>query len=118
MAKVITIILVVTMVASAMVPMECTVIDKELERKVQEALDSVLAAAPPEEKDKTRDAAFNLIFIPASCITKTKDAGKEAEAVELTNAYKQATNQVLVAAPADKYKVMEETFKAISCPVA
>ncbi|KAK3163521.1 hypothetical protein QOZ80_1AG0004760 [Eleusine coracana subsp. coracana] len=118
MAKVITIILVATMVASVLVPAKCTIIDKELERKVQEALDSVLAAALPEEKEKTRDAAFNLVFIPAACITKTKDAGKEAEAVELTNAYKQAANQVLAAAPAEKYKVMEVTFKGISCPVA
>nr|AAP80170.1 pollen allergen Cyn d 23 [Cynodon dactylon] len=116
MAKVIAIILVATMVTAALVPIECaTVIDKELERKAKEALDAVIASAPPEKKSETTDAAVNLMAMSFICIGWAKKAGNEEEVVARINDFKKAADQVLAAAPAHKYKVMEETFKAVPC---
>jgi len=87
-------------------------VDKRLDEAAQainEAADSVVAAAPPAKKDEVEAATWKRRIFAITALGMAQGDEKKVAATSL--AYKKAAKAVLDAAPADKFKLMDESFK-------
>lgn len=85
---------------------------------ILKALKEVEDAAPPEKKLETQEATFEQAKIAVSTLDKAKATGIGNKVASVSFAYRMASDAVLVAAPADKFTVMQKNFKVATYPVA
>ncbi|XP_052166885.1 uncharacterized protein OsI_031781-like [Oryza glaberrima] len=93
-------------------------VDKRLDEATQainEAADSVVAAAPPAKKDEVEAATWKRRMFAFAALGMAQGDEKKVGATSL--AYKKAAKAVLDAAPADKFKLMDESFKVAAMEV-
>ncbi|KAJ1264678.1 hypothetical protein BS78_08G018600 [Paspalum vaginatum] len=94
---------------------KCPNVDKsycETYSKVNEALRGVVAAAPKGKKAETFDGLMRKGFYDIRKISKAYATGDDKEIARVLDAYNKAADAVIAAAPAEKLKVLEETFAA------
>nr|BAD38201.1 hypothetical protein [Oryza sativa Japonica Group] len=86
--------------------------DKRLTEASQannKALDVVVVAAPPAKKSEIEHAMWKQRMFAFAALGMAE--GDEKKLATASLAYKNVANAVLTAAPAEKFKVMEESFK-------
>lgn len=96
-------------------PAKCPDVDKsfcETYSKSIEAQSQVFVAAKKEEKTEVIKATSRLASDQLVNIAKAYATGDDKEIARVLAAYNKATDAVIAAAPAEKLKVMEETFAA------
>ncbi|EAZ09050.1 hypothetical protein OsI_31311 [Oryza sativa Indica Group] len=125
MAKAVALLLAAIAASAVLVQVECDAaveksfnkallapVDKRLDEAAQainEAADSVVAAAPPAKKDEVEAATWKRRMFAITALGMAQGDEKKVAATSL--AYKKAAKAVLDAAPADKFKLMDESFK-------
>uniref|UniRef100_A0A0E0M112 Pollen allergen Poa p IX/Phl p VI domain-containing protein n=1 Tax=Oryza punctata TaxID=4537 RepID=A0A0E0M112_ORYPU len=113
MAKVVALLLAAIAVSAVLVQVECDApIDKRLteaSQAINEALDAVVAAAPPAKKAELEDATWKQRMFALGALGVAE--GDEKKVATTTLAYKKAASAVLAAAPAEKFKVMKESLE-------
>ncbi|KAI5001530.1 hypothetical protein ZWY2020_026180 [Hordeum vulgare] len=87
----------------------------ELTPIIKTALDGVLAAAPPSERIKVAGAVAKQELLAMDTMKKAK--GDKAKFDTHLLAYKIAAKIVTAAAPAEKFKKMEDSFTEASRPI-
>lgn len=94
--------------------LDCPDVDKaycEMQSKIKEALDGVVAAAPGDKTMQAKAAAVKKTMRTVATTTnKAYAEGDEKKIAQIVAAYTKAANMVIVAPPADKLNVMEKTF--------
>uniref|UniRef100_A0A0E0KMZ5 Pectinesterase inhibitor domain-containing protein n=1 Tax=Oryza punctata TaxID=4537 RepID=A0A0E0KMZ5_ORYPU len=85
---------------------------------IQKALDGVVAAAQPAKRSETKEATSKQAKIAASTLEMAKATGEKKKVAAVSIAFMIAADAVDAAAPADKFRVMDETFKAAAAPIA
>ncbi|KAE8774445.1 hypothetical protein D1007_53150 [Hordeum vulgare] len=114
--------LLIVMVEIASLPTSSAVIVKSEEAALDEltpiiktALDGVIAAAPPSKRTKVAEAVAKQELLAMYTMNKAK-GDKEKFGAHLL-AYKIAAKIVTAAAPAEKFKMMEDGFTEASRPI-
>jgi len=94
---------------------KCPNVDKsycETYSKYEDVVKGVLDAAPPAKSKESWNALFDLGSEVLYNINKAYATGDEKEIARVLAAYNKAADAVIAAAPAEKFKVMEETYAA------
>ncbi|XP_052168080.1 uncharacterized protein OsI_031781 isoform X7 [Oryza glaberrima] len=131
MAKAVALLLAAIAASAVLVQVECDApveksfnkallapVDKRLDEAAQainEAADSVVAAAPPAKKDEVEAATWKRRMFAFAALGMAQGDEKKVAATSL--AYKKAAKAVLDAAPADMFKLMDESFKVAAMEV-
>lgn len=86
---------------------------------IRKALDGVVAVALPANKAETLEATSKQATVAASTLNMAKATGEKKQVAAVSIVYMIAADAVDAAAPADKLRVMDETFKAAAAaPIA
>ncbi|BAS87985.1 Os04g0183900 [Oryza sativa Japonica Group] len=84
---------------------------------IRKALDGVVAVALPANKAETLEATSKQATVAASTLNMAKATGEKKKVAAVSIVYMIAADAVDAAAPADKLRVMDETFKAAAAPI-
>ncbi|XP_052140300.1 uncharacterized protein OsI_030282-like [Oryza glaberrima] len=85
---------------------------------IKKALDSVVAAALPAKKAETKEATVKMAGIAATMLDTARASGEKRQVAAVSIAFMLAADAIDAATPADKFRVMDETFKAAASPIA
>ncbi|WVZ54627.1 hypothetical protein U9M48_005394 [Paspalum notatum var. saurae] len=96
-------------------PTKCPTVDKyfcEAYAKLKKAQNEVISSAPPAKATEIKDAVLSQGFAAGEAISKAYATGEEKKIAAVIIAYCKAADAVIAAPPAEKFKVLEETFTA------
>lgn len=82
----------------------------------QEVTDAINTATPPAKKPEATRASSKHIQTAESDVAKAAKAGDEEKLAHLILAYRMASAMVIHAPPAERLKVMEDTFNSAAAP--
>ncbi|TKV90017.1 hypothetical protein SEVIR_9G000200v4 [Setaria viridis] len=84
----------------------------------QEVIDSINTATPPAKKPEATRASSKHIHTAELDVAKAAKAGDEKKLAHLILSYRMASTMVIHAPPAEKLKVMKDTFNSAAAPNA
>ncbi|BAA92905.1 unknown protein [Oryza sativa Japonica Group] len=85
---------------------------------IRKALDGVVDAAPPAKQAETKEATAKMAGIAATMLDTAMASGEKRQVAAVSIAFMLAADAIDASAPADKFRVMDETFKAAASPIA
>ncbi|CAD6258464.1 unnamed protein product [Miscanthus lutarioriparius] len=120
MAKILLLILLVatiTLVEAADPPEKWRAALKALDAmdvKMRQAVDRVVAAAPPAKQSEVQEAAMAERLDVSLALARVEETGNEKKVESMAASYEKAADLVVAAPSADKLKVMKEAFRAVT----
>jgi hypothetical protein len=82
--------------------------------KMRQAVDGVVAAAPPAKQSEVQEAAMAERLDVSLALARVEETGNEKKVESMAASYEKAADLVVAAPPAEKLKVMKEAFRAVT----
>ncbi|CAD6258475.1 unnamed protein product [Miscanthus lutarioriparius] len=83
-------------------------------REDAQAVDGVVAAAPPAKQSEVQEAAMAERLDVSLSLARVEETGNEKKVESMAASYEKAADLVVAAPPADKFKLMKEAFRAVT----